>query len=99
MHVWLEVLKYSAVGCACMLAKDILGTLLVDAIANGKAELAGNMDGISDYVGIILASYSGVELIHLGWRGWLGIVPIGIVGKYTTQHAVKWSAKNIQEDK
>ena len=30
--------------------------------------------------------------------GWLGILPIGIVGKYVTQHAVKWSHKNMKSE-
>jgi len=98
MHIWFEVLGYSAVGCACMVVKDVVGTVLVDAIANGKHKLAGNMDGIGDIVGIVLASFSGVQLIHLGWKGWLGIIPIGLTGKFTTQYATKWSDENITED-
>jgi len=82
-----------------MIARDILATILTDAIANGKHKLAGNMDGLSDVVNIVLASFSGVELIHLGWRGWLGIIPIGIVGKITTERATKWSSENIKEEK
>lgn len=97
MKTFLAVAFYSAIGCLAMVLKDLTSTIYTDAVANGRAKLAGNMDGIGDYVNIILASYSGVQLIHLGWRGWLGIIPIGIVGKYTTQHAVKWAAKNIQE--
>jgi len=81
-----------------MVVKDIVGTVYTDAVANGKAKLAGNMDGIGDIVGIVLASFSGVQLIHLGWMGWLGIIPIGITGKYVTQHAVKWSHENITEE-
>ena len=95
MHVWLEVLFYSAIGSVCMVVKDVVGTVLVDAIANGKHKLAGNMDGIGDIVGIVLASFSGVQLVHLGWQGWLGIIPIGITGKHVTQHAVKWSLSLI----
>jgi hypothetical protein len=97
MHVWLHVLLYSAIGCLAMIAKDITSTVYTDAVANGRHKLAGNMDGLNDYVQIILASFSGVELIHLGWRGWIGIIPIGLIGKYTTQHAVKWSNKNIKQ--
>jgi len=82
-----------------MIARDILATILTDAIANGKHKLAGNMDGLSDVVNIVLASFSGVELIHLGWRGWLGIIHIGIVGKITTERATKWSSENIKEEK
>ena len=96
MKIWLDVLFYSAVGSACMLVKDVVGTILVDAIANGKAKLAGNMDGLSDVANIILASFSGVQLVHLGWPGWVGMIPIALVGKYTTQHSVRWSDKNIQ---
>ena len=81
-----------------MLFRSIVGTILVDAIANGKHRLAGNMDGIGDAVNIILASFSGVQLIHLGWQGWLGIIPIALTGKFVTQHSVKWSAENIKED-
>jgi hypothetical protein len=98
MRIWLQVLFYSGIGCLAMVLKDLTSTIYTDAVANGRAKLAGNMDGIGDYVNIILASFSGVQLIHLGWRGWVGIIPIGIVGKYTTQHAVKWSAKNIKEN-
>lgn len=98
MTTLLKVLYYSGIGCICMVAKDMLGTILTDAIANGRAKLAGNMDGLSDLVTIILASFSGVQLINLGWMGWLGILPIGIVGKYVTQHAVKWSHKNMKSD-
>ncbi len=99
MKIWLEVLLYSGIGSICMIARDILATILTDAIANGKHKLAGNMDGLSDVVNIVLASFSGVELIHLGWRGWLGIIPIGIVGKITTERATKWSSENIKEEK
>ena len=53
---------------------------------------------IKDIVGIVLASFSGVQLVHLGWQGWLGIIPIGITGKHVTQHAVKWSHQNIQPE-
>ena len=98
MKTFLAVALYSTVGCLAMVAKDLTSTIYTDAVANGKARLAGNMDGLNDYVNIILASYSGVQLIHLGWAGWVGIIPIGIVGKYTTQHAVKWAAKNINEE-
>ena len=91
MNIWLKVLLYSGVGSVCMLIKDLVGTILVDAIANGKAKLAGNMDGILDLASIVLAAFSGVNLINLGWRGWLGILPIALVGKYTTQHSVRWS--------
>ena len=98
MRIWLDVLFYSGLGCACMVIKDVVGTILTDAVANGKAKLAGNMDGIGDIVSIVLASCSGVQLIHLGWKGWLGIIPIGITGKYVTQHAVKWSHQNIQPE-
>lgn len=97
MTVWADVALYSGIGSACMVVRDIVGTILTDAVANGRHKLAGNMDGISDVVNIILASYSGVQLIHLGWQGWLGILPIGITGKYVTQHAVKWSHANISE--
>ena len=99
MKLWLEVLFYSGVGSACMVVKDIVGTIYTDAVANGRHRLAGNMDGIGDVVGIVLASFSGVQLIHLGWKGCLGIIPIGITGKYVTQRAVKWSHKNITESK
>ena len=98
MKLWLEVLFYSGVGSACMVVKDIVGTICTDAVANGRHRLAGNMDGIGDVVGIVLASFSGVQLIHLGWQGWLGIIPIGITGKHVTQHAVKWSHQNIQPE-
>lgn len=98
MKIWLDVLLYSGIGCIAMVARDILNTVLTDAIANGRHKLAGDMDGLSDIVNIVLASFSGVQLIHLGWRGWLGILPIGIVGKFTTEHAVKWSHKNIKEE-
>ena len=81
-----------------MVAKDILGTILTDAVANGRAKLAGNMDGLSDLVSIVLASFSGVQLVKLGWAGWLGILPIGVVGKYVTQHTVKWSHKNMKSE-
>jgi hypothetical protein len=80
-----------------MVARDILATVLTKAIANNKHKLAGNMDGASDIVNIVLASYSGVQLIHLGWQGWLGILPIGIVGKVTTERASKWSHENVEE--
>ena len=99
MHIWLDVYFYSFVGCICMIARDILNTVLTKAIAEGHAKLAGNMDGLGDIVNIVLASFSGVQLIHLGWRGWLGILPIGIIGKYTTEHATKWSHKNVVEEK
>jgi len=99
VKIWLEVLFYSGIGSICMVARDVLSTVLTDAIANGKAKLAGNMDGLNDVVNIVLAAYSGVNLIHLGWQGWLGIIPIGIVGKITTERATKWSHKNIKEDK
>ena len=98
MNIWLEVLFYSAVGSVCMLIKDLVGTILVDAIANGKAKLAGNMDGILDCASMVLSAFSGVNLIGLGWRGWLGIIPIALVGKYTTQHSVRWSHENIQQE-
>jgi len=81
-----------------MVARDILATVLTKAIAEGRHKLAGNMDGLSDVVNIILASFSGVELIHLGWRGWLGILPIGLIGKITTERASKWSHENVQEE-
>ena len=97
MKIWLDVAFYSGIGCLAMVLRDVTSTIYTDAVANGRAKLAGNMDGLNDYVNIILASFSGVQLIHLGWQGWVGILPIGIVGKYTTQPAVKWSAKNIQE--
>ncbi len=97
MQTLLEVLYYSLIGCICMVARDVLATVLTGAIANGHHKLAGNMDGLSDIVNIILASYSGVQLIHLGWMGWLGILPIGLVGKITTEKATKWSHENIKE--
>jgi len=81
-----------------MIARDILSTVLTKAIAEGKHKLAGNMDGLSDIVNIVLSAFSGVNLIHLGWRGWLGILPIGIVGKLTTERASKWSHENVQEE-
>jgi len=97
-----------------MVIKDIVGTIYTDAVSNGRHKLAGNMDGIGDIVGIVLASFSGVgigdivgivlasfsgvQLVHLGWQGWLGIIPIGITGKHVTQHAVKWSHQNIQPE-
>lgn len=94
--IWLHVAYYSAVGCAAMVVRDVLGTVLTDAVANGKHKLAGNMDALSDYVNIILASYSGYQLTHMGWQGWVGVLPIGIVGKYATQHATKWSHENLE---
>jgi hypothetical protein len=96
--IWWHVLLYSSIGCGCMVVKDVVGTVLVDAIANGKHKLAGNMDFLGDIVGIVLASYSGVQLIHLGWPGWLGILPIGFTGKFVTQRAVKWSHHNIEQE-
>jgi hypothetical protein len=98
VKIWLEVLFYSGIGSICMVARDILATVLTKAIAEGRHKLAGNMDGLSDVVNIILASFSGVELIHLGWRGWLGILPIGLIGKITTERASKWSHENVQEE-
>ena len=98
MKVWLEVLFYSGIGSACMVVKDVVGTILVDAIANGKHKLAGNLDGILDLASIVLSAFSGVNLIHLGWRGWLGILPIAIVGKLVTQRSVKWSHANIEQE-
>lgn len=98
MRTWLDVLLYSGIGCVAMIARDILSTVLTKAIAEGKHKLAGNMDGLNDIVNIVLASYSGVQLIHLGWRGWLGILPIGLVGKVTTERATAWSHRNVQED-
>jgi hypothetical protein len=95
-HTILQASLYSLLGCACMVVKDIVGTVLTDAIANGRHKLAGNMDGIGDVVGIVLASCSGVQLMHLGWIGWLFILPIGLVGKITTERATKWSDENIK---
>jgi len=98
MHVWLAAAFYSVIGCACMVVRDVLATILTKAINTpGKHKLAGDMDGLSDIVNIILASFSGVQLIHLGWPGWLGILPIGIVGKFTTERAAKWSHENVTE--
>ena len=97
MKIWLDVLLYSGIGSVCMVVRDVVGTILTDAVANGRHKLAGNMDGISDIANIILASFSGVQLIHLGWQGWLGIIPIALTGKFATQHAVKWSHRNITE--
>jgi len=94
----LEVLFYSAIGSACMVLKDVTGTVYTDAVSNGKAKLAGRMDALKDYAEIILASFSGVQLIHLGWMGWLGIIPIGITGYFATLHSVKWSDKNVNPD-
>lgn len=95
MHTWLLVLLYSGIGSVCMILRDVLNTVLTKAISQGRHKLAGNMDGFSDIVNIVLASFSGVQLIHLGWRGWLGILPIGLVGKLTTEHATKWSQENL----
>jgi hypothetical protein len=81
-----------------MVVRDVVATVLTKAIAESKHKLAGNMDGLSDIVNIILASFSGVQLIHLGWRGWLGIAPIGLIGKFTTERASKWSHENVQEE-
>lgn len=97
-NIWLHVAFYSGIGSLCMVVKDLVGTILVDAIANGRAKLAGNLDGLLDVASIVLSAFSGVNLIALGWQGWLGILPIALVGKYTTQHTVKWSAKNITEE-
>jgi hypothetical protein len=97
MKVWLDVLLYSGIGMVCMFFRDILATVLTAAIAKGHHKLAGNMDGISDIINIILAAYSGVQLIKLGWPGWIGILPIGIVGKFTTEIATKWQHKNIND--
>ena len=98
MHIWLQVLLYSSIGSVCMIFRDILATVLTKAVAQGKHKLAGDMDGLSDIINIILASFSGVQLVHLGWRGWLGILPIGITGKFVTQHATKWAHENITEE-
>jgi hypothetical protein len=98
MKTFLDVIYYSFVGCFCMFFKDWLGTVLIDAISNGKHKLAGNMDGLLDIVSIILSAFSGVHLIALGWPGWVGIIPIGLVGKLTTENATKWSHKNIKEE-
>ena len=98
MKTFLQVLFYSAIGSLCMVLKDVTGTVYTDAVANGKAKLAGWMDALKDYAEIVLASYSGVQLIHLGWAGWLGIIPIGITGYFATLHSVKWSHKNITEE-
>jgi hypothetical protein len=95
MTTWYSVALYSGIGSVCMVLRDILSTVLTKAIAEGKHKLAGNMDGLADVVNIVLASFSGVELIHLGWRGWLGICLIGLVGKFTTERATKWSHKNL----
>ena len=98
MRHFLEALFYSAIGSICMVAKDITGTVYTDAVSNGKAKLAGKMDALKDYAEIVLASYSGVQLIHLGWVGWLGIIPIGITGYFATLHSVKWSHNNIKPE-
>jgi hypothetical protein len=93
-----DIVGYSAVGSACMLAKDMLGTILVDSISNGKAKLAGTCDFFLDWVSIILAAYSGVNLVQRGIWGWVGILPIAIVGGFTTYHTVQWSHENIQPE-
>jgi len=98
VSTFLHVALYSVLGSVCMIAKDVTGTLYTDAVSNGKAKLAGWMDALKDYAEIVLASYSGVQLIHLGWAGWLGIIPIGITGYFATLHSVKWSHKNITEE-
>ena len=98
MKQLLEVLFYSAIGSVCMVLKDVTGTVYTDAVSNGKAKLAGRMDALKDYAEIVLASFSGVQLIHLGWMGWLGIIPIGITGYFATLHSVKWSDKNVSPD-
>jgi cadmium resistance protein CadD (predicted permease) len=81
-----------------MLGKDVAGTILVDAISNGKDKLAGNLDGVLDVVNVVLYGFSGANLLSYGWRGFLGLIPIALTGKYTTQHSVRWSRKHIKED-
>lgn len=95
MKIWLDVAFYSGIGMVCMFFRDILATVLTAAIAKGHHKLAGNMDGLSDVINIILAAFSGVQLINLGWRGWIGILPIGVVGKFTTELATKWQHKHM----
>ena len=60
MRIWLQVLFYSGIGCLAMVLKDLTSTIYTDAVANGRAKLAGNMDGIGDYVNIILADRKSV---------------------------------------
>jgi len=81
-----------------MVVKDMVGTVLVDAISNGKARLAGACDFVLDWVSIIVSAFSGVHLLALGAMGWLGVLPIAIAGGATTYHSVKWTHKNIQPE-
>jgi len=93
-----QIVFYSAIGSVCMLVKDMVGTILVDAISNGKAKLAGFCDFLLDWASIILAAYSGVNLIERGFWGWMGIIPIALVGGFTTYHTVQWTHENIKPE-
>lgn len=99
MKIWLEVIFYSGIGCVCEVVRDGVATIQTKSIAQGKHRLAGNLDAVGDWVSIIIPAFSGVQLIHLGWRGWLGIIPIGLTGKLVTERASKWSHENIEEEK
>jgi hypothetical protein len=98
MNTWTDVLFYSAIGSASMIGKDMVGTILMDAIANGKAKLAGACDFALDWLSIIVSAFSGVRLLDMGAKGWIGVIPIAIAGGATTYHTVKWSHKNIKPE-
>jgi hypothetical protein len=78
-----------------MVVRDILNTVLTKSISQGKHKIAGWADGSSDIINIILNAGSGVHLIGMGWRGWVGIIPIGVTGKITTEKASKWSSEKL----
>lgn len=98
MSTWTQIVLYSAVGCLGMFIQDAVGTFMVKAIGAGRAFLAGSMDAAGDIAKIAILSISGVQLTHkFGWQGFLGIIPIVVVGFATTVISTHLSKKFVTD--
>jgi hypothetical protein len=93
MNFWMLVV----LTCVSMIFKDAVGITMQIAEARGNAKLSAMLNPLGTIAQVAFFSFGAVQLLHYGWRGVLGLVPVLIIDTIDGFYFTKWGRK-IRDD-
>ena len=94
MNFWALVL----LTCVSMIFKDAVGITMQIAEARGNAKLSSALNPLGTIAQVAFFSFGAVQLLHFGWVGVLGLIPVLIIDTIDGYFFTKWGRKIRNDD-